>query len=56
VTHSLGAISVGGFRAKAQATKIESPYKPHRGMASKSWLIGSGGVKTAEMMNATTMK
>ena len=53
---SFGGSSGGGLRPKKYATRIETPYSPHRGIASRSWLSGSGGVSTAEITKATTMK
>src|SRR5713226_5537576 len=50
------AAAVAAFFSTRRTARIEPSYSASNGMASEAWLRTSGGVRTAAMMKAITMK
>src|ERR1700731_1082175 len=50
------ALAAAAFFSTTRTAMIEPSYSASRGSASEAWLSTSGGVSTAAMMKATTMK
>src|SRR5205085_4148210 len=53
---AFAAASAAALRSTKRTDQIEPSNKSISGTASESWLITSGGVSTAAMTNAPTMK
>ncbi len=53
---ALAAASAAAFFSTRRTDQIEPSYRIISGSASESWLITSGGVSTAAMTKAPTMK
>ena len=53
---AFAAASVAAFFSTKRTEQIEPSYRIISGSASESWLITSGGVRTAAITNAPTMK
>src|SRR5436305_1006921 len=53
---ALAAASAAALRSTKRTDQIEPSNSAINGTASESWLITSGGVSTAAMTNAPTMK
>src|SRR5260370_40339995 len=50
------AAVVAAFFSTMRTARIEPSYSASKGIASEAWLSTSGGVSTAAMMKAITMK
>src|ERR1700676_4882360 len=50
------ALAAAAFFSTMRTAMIEPSYSNSNGIASEDWLSTSGGVRTAAMMKATTMK
>src|SRR5579871_1558182 len=49
-------LAAAAFFSTMRTAQIEPSYSASKGIASEAWLNTSGGVRTAAMMNAMTMK
>src|SRR6266478_2384582 len=50
------AFAAAAFFSTMATAKIEPSYSASKGISSEAWLMSSGGVRTAAMMKAITMK
>src|ERR1700722_9539186 len=53
---AVAAVAAAAFFSTMRTAMIEPSYSNNSGIASEDWLSTSGGVRTAAMMKATTMK